>query len=197
MTEGPTPRDFGCRQEKWVPKLYHFLHAAVSCPASPRAEHHMFSQTVEYALRAIVYLADSAGARTTTQIAAATKVPAPYLSKVLQNLARAGFVRSQRGLHGGITLAVTPEQVTIWDVVQCVDPIRRIRSCPLELDSHRTNLCPLHRRMDNALEMVEDALRASTLAEVLAEPTTSKPLCPVPQPMIIDGPKLRQPRKRD
>ena len=47
----------------------------------------MFSQTVEYALRAVVHLADQAPSpRTTDQIAAATRVPKAYLSKVLQGL---------------------------------------------------------------------------------------------------------------
>ena len=47
----------------------------------------MFSQTVEYALRAIVHLADQApNPCTTEQIAKATKVPQAYLSKVLQSL---------------------------------------------------------------------------------------------------------------
>ncbi|MFL5341559.1 MAG: RrF2 family transcriptional regulator [Gemmataceae bacterium] len=151
----------------------------------------MFSQTVEYALRAVVYLADQDEARTTPQIAAVTKVPAPYLSKVLQSLNRAGLVRSQRGLHGGCQLARPADAVTIWDVVQAVEPIRRIRSCPLDLASHRTKLCPLHRRMDEALAAVESALRASTLAELLAEPTTSKPLCPFPQTIAVDAPAVR------
>ena len=66
----------------------------------------MFSQTVEYALRAVVHLADQApAARTTDQIAAATLVPKAYLSKVLQRLERAGLVHSQRGVGGGMTLA--------------------------------------------------------------------------------------------
>ena len=49
----------------------------------------MFSQTVEYALRAVAHLADRApAARTTDEIAAATRVPKAYLSKVLQGLTR-------------------------------------------------------------------------------------------------------------
>jgi Rrf2 family protein len=141
----------------------------------------MFSQTVEYALRAMVYLADQAPSpRTTVQIAAATKVPTAYLSKVLQGLKRAGLVHSQRGLHGGISLTKTPDDVTILEVVNGVDPIQRIRSCPLGLKAHGVHLCPLHRRLDNALAMVEDAFAETTLAEVLAEPTSSVPLCEFP-----------------
>ncbi|QDV35041.1 RrF2 family transcriptional regulator [Tautonia plasticadhaerens] len=141
----------------------------------------MFSQTVEYALRAVAHLADrSPEARTTGQIARATKVPAPYLSKVLQGLKRAGIVRSQRGVGGGIALVKRPEELTVLEVVNAVDPICRITTCPLGLASHGERLCPLHRRLDDALAGVEDAFRRTTMAEVLAEPTESVPLCDFP-----------------
>ena len=66
----------------------------------------MFSQTVEYALRAMVQLAsDAPAASTTKQIAAKTKVPGAYLAKVLQSMRRAGLIHSRRGVGGGISLA--------------------------------------------------------------------------------------------
>jgi hypothetical protein len=59
-----------------------------------------------------------------------------------------------------------------------VEPIKRFHTCPLKLANHGKNLCPLHRRMDSAMAMVEEAFRNSTLAEVLADPSsTSVPLC--------------------
>ena len=101
----------------------------------------------------------------------------------MQGLARSGLVHSQRGLHGGFTLARPPEQLTVLDVLQAVDPIRRITSCPLGLKDH-VNLCPLHRRLDHALDLVEKALSESTIAEMLIEPRRSRgipiPLCPWP-----------------
>ena len=145
----------------------------------------MFTQTVEYALRAVVHLASEAPeGRTTDQIARATRVPRAYLSKVLQSLTRGGIVRSQRGLGGGMTLAKSPEALTILEVVNAVEPIQRIRTCPLGLAAHGVRLCPLHKRLDNALALVEEAFGNSTLAEVLAEPTRSKPLCPFPNVKI-------------
>jgi Rrf2 family protein len=141
----------------------------------------MFSQKVEYALRAVVHLADQAPmARTTDQIAAATKVPNAYLSKVLQGLCRAGIVQSKRGLGGGMALTKSPSDLTILEVVNAVEPIGRIRECPLGLAAHGVHLCPLHTRIDQALAQVEKAFRQTTLAEVLAEPTTSRPLCEFP-----------------
>lgn len=141
----------------------------------------MFSQTVEYALRAVVFLAQNPNnSCTTEQVADATKVPQAYLAKVMQALVKAGIVRSQRGVGGGVMLARPTEELTILEVVNAVDPIKRIRTCPLDLASHGTNLCPLHRRVDAALAMVEEAFRNSTLAEVLNEPTPSVPLCDFP-----------------
>ena len=141
----------------------------------------MFSQTVEYALRAVVHLADQAPSpRTTDQIAKATLVPKPYLSKVLQELCSAEIVHLKRGIGGGVSLTKAPNKLTILDVVNAVEPIRRIRECPLGLKTHGVHLCPLHKRMDNALAMVEDAFRKTTLAEILADPSKSHPLCDIP-----------------
>lgn len=138
----------------------------------------MLSDTVEYALRAVAFLTSQMPeAQTTPQIAAATKVPESYLSKVLQALVRAGIVHSKRGVGGGMTLAKNPETLSILEVVNAVDPIKRITSCPLELKSHGVRLCPLHKRLDQAYEMVEQAFAKTTLSEILNEPSESTPLC--------------------
>lgn len=141
----------------------------------------MLSQTVEYALRAIVYLAGRCEAPCPNdEIAAATKVPSAYLSKVMQNLNRAGLVHSVRGVRGGFLLAKSADELTILEVVNAVEPIQRIRTCPLKLKSHGVRLCPLHKRLDDALATVEQAFGSTTLAEVLAEPSESVPLCDFP-----------------
>jgi Rrf2 family protein len=138
----------------------------------------MFSQTVEYALRAVVHLAyEAPAARTTAQIADATRVPRDYLAKILQGLAKKGIVQTQRGVGGGVSLAKDPGELTILDVVNAVEPIERITTCPLGLKTHGVRLCPLHRRLDDALALVESAFGKTTLAEVLAEPSESVPLC--------------------
>lgn len=142
----------------------------------------MLSQTTEYALRAVVFLAGRAPEpQTTGQIAGGTRVPTAYLSKVLQSLGRASIVRSRRGLHGGFSLARDPAALTILEVIRAVDPLRRIETCPLGLVSHGANLCPLHRRLDDALARIEEAFGHTTLAEILDEPSDSVPLCPFPR----------------
>jgi len=134
----------------------------------------MISQTAEYALRAIVFLSEIAGGQTTEQIAVATKIPAAYLSKVLQLLSRASIVQSQRGLGGGYSLRVPPNKLTVLDVVNAVDPLERIRECPLKLDAHATKLCKLHRRLDDAAALIECAFGETKISDILTDPKSRK-----------------------
>lgn len=138
----------------------------------------LISQTAEYALRAVVWLASHPGhALGTARIADATRVPAGYLSKVLQSLARAGIVISQPGRRGGFVLSRPPEEMSVLDVINAVDPVQRIRTCPLSLTTHGTTLCPLHRRLDDAMARAEEAFATSTIAEIIGQPAESTPLC--------------------
>lgn len=128
----------------------------------------MFSQTVEYALRAMMYLAGLDGEPVTSErIAGSTRVPPRYLSKVMRDLVRGGLVDSYRGRGGGFVLAAPPAEITILDVVSSVEPIQRIHKCPLDNPDH-SQLCPLHRRLDDALGQIECSLRQTTLAQMLS-----------------------------
>lgn len=141
----------------------------------------MFSQTAEYAMRAVVYLAKYDGKLHVTQdIAQATQVPAGYLSKVLQALGRAGLVSGNRGLHGGFRLAKKADKITLLDVLQAVDPLPRIKRCPLGLPEHEGTLCPLHRRMDDAMCEVEKSFRETTVEEIMDASASRRNSCPFP-----------------
>jgi Rrf2 family transcriptional regulator, nitric oxide-sensitive transcriptional repressor len=144
----------------------------------------MISQTAEYALRAVVFLAMGAGtAFTTQQISRTTKVPAAYLSKVMQSLVRAGLVRSQRGLGGGFILTKPAKKINILEIMNAVDPIQRIQTCPLGLKAHGSNLCALHKRLDDATAIIERSFADTTIAQLLARPTSSIPMCESPAAM--------------
>ncbi|MGE0376053.1 MAG: Rrf2 family transcriptional regulator [Planctomycetaceae bacterium] len=128
----------------------------------------MFSRTADYALRAVCMIARHAGdSLTTEQIAAGTKVPPAYLSKVLQSLSRAQIVATQRGSGGGVSLARPADHVTVFDIVDAVDPFQRIESCPLGLAEHGVHLCPMHSQLDEALGLIEQTFRSTTIADLL------------------------------
>lgn len=141
------------------------------------------SQTAEYALRAAIFLAARPqDAFTTQQISAATKAPAAYLSKVLKAMVQAQIIQSQRGTGGGFTLKKPAARITILEVINAVEPFQRVLSCPLGLPNHEA-LCPLHRRVDEAMAHIEQVFARTTLGEVLedSKTCTSVPLCNFPE----------------
>ena len=143
------------------------------------------SQTAEYALRAVVWLAQNAGVpQTTQQLAAGTRVSVSYLPKVLKPLARVGILTSQRGINGGYTLDRDPEGLSVLEVINCVDPIRRITSCPLKLATHTGGLCPLHQLMDDAIGDLERRFGEMSIAALLRRDTGLKPLCEDTTPVV-------------
>ena len=142
----------------------------------------MISQTAEYALRAIVFLAEQrAEPRTNVQIAEGTQVPVGYLAKVMQLLSRGGIVNAQRGPNGGFTLHFSADELTVLQVINAVDPIRRYPECPLKLAHHGKNLCPMHRKLDDTARMAEESFGETTIADLLRVPQTRKPLCRFPE----------------
>jgi Rrf2 family protein len=139
----------------------------------------MLPKTAEYALRAVVWLANKPGQIESAEcLAKHTKVPRRYLHTVLQDLVRAKLVHSQSGPGGGYLLSQAPKGVTILDVVNAVAPLDRIRSCPLGLVTH-TRLCPLHRALDQVYAASEEALASVTIDHLLSSTSRIVPLCEV------------------
>ena len=133
----------------------------------------MFSQTTEYALRAAAYLAQNhPHACNSQEVAEATKVPPGYMSKVLLGLAKAGIVRSQRGMGGGFVLAREPKAITILDVVNVFDNVQVIDRCPLGLPEHH-ELCPLHQQLNEAIWVVRKSLGGTSLEDLTRQATES------------------------
>src|SRR5690606_38364750 len=118
--------------------------------------------------RAMSWLALSRGELVpTATIAEKTQVPGHYLAKVLQQLASASLIQGRRGVHGGYRLARPADQISLLDVINTVEKVERIRTCPLGLAEHGPRLCPLHRRMDRAAKAVIEIFDGVTLADLI------------------------------
>lgn len=146
------------------------------------------SQTAEYALRAVVWLAQNPGeAHTTQQLAEGTKVSMSYLPKVLQPLGRVGILSSQRGINGGYTLERDPMGLSMLEVINCVDPVKRLTRCPLRLTSHTGVLCPLHSTLDAAIADLEQRFERTMIGQLLRGEEGIAPLCEMAPPVVAVG----------
>ena len=127
----------------------------------------MISSTATYALRAAVCLASRYDEYVNrVEIVAATQAPHDYLLQVLNQLTEAGIVQSRSGPGGGYRLTTSPTDITALEVVLAVDTIPRITECPLGIPEHQ-DLCPLHRLLDNASRLVEEAFDSTRIADLL------------------------------
>jgi Rrf2 family protein len=134
----------------------------------------VISKTGEYALRAVVYIVtEGKGASMrANEIAEALSVPANYLSKTLHQLARAGILSSERGPRGGFRLARSPEDLSLADVLEPLDPTWLECGCLLGLPRcSEDHSCQLHERWKKVREPVRLFFQETTLAEVLRAPS--------------------------
>ncbi len=103
------------------------------CPNFPirRSSGLRLTRAADYGLRTVLYLARQPKGKLSRlkDIAAEQGVPPAFLPKVIQVLARAGLVRSSRGMHGGAALARDPGAVSIKDVVEAIEGPVAINLC--------------------------------------------------------------------
>ena len=136
----------------------------------------MLSQTAEYALRTVLYLADRGGDRLigADELATALRLPRNYLSKTLHRLTRERILLSARGKGGGFRLAVDPARLTLLRVVEPFDAISAERRCllgrPACDDRHP---CPAHHRWKTVSARVADFFRNTTVAELIKNPSST------------------------
>jgi len=132
----------------------------------------MLSQTGEYALRAVLHLAerpnnDPVGA---SDVAAQLELPERYLARVLKALAEAGVLTSTRGAHGGFALAADPADIRLAAVVAPFDAVGERPQCLL---SNRVcgegRTCIAHSRWHRAARQVRDFFQETTVAELIAD----------------------------
>ena len=126
------------------------------------------SMFTDFGLRALMRLAGDPGrAFTTAEIAAEFGISRHHLTKVVRDLAAAGYVATQRGAGGGFRLARPAQAITLGEVVRMLDRGEAIVEC-FRADGGTCALtprCRLKRRLAAAHEAFLRQLDATTLAE--------------------------------
>jgi len=121
----------------------------------------------DYAVRVMIHLAGlPPGAQVRqSELSEATEVSSHFLSKVLQQLVRARFIRSRRGSRGGFALAVLASNVSLLDVVEAIEGPLRLNQCINEDPScDRKSWCPAHRVWADAQAAIVNVLGATSMA---------------------------------
>lgn len=126
------------------------------------------SSKSEYALLALLELGrcfESGEPMQIRQIAAQQNIPDRYLEQLLATLRRAGLVRSQRGAKGGYLLARSPWQITLYDVISCIEGFD---TTPEQATSPQTSEgAVIAEAWQTVRQAAEDVLHKQTLQNLL------------------------------
>ena len=131
----------------------------------------------DYGLRALMRLASEPERLfTTDEIAQEFAISRNHLTKVVRELASAGFIATQRGSGGGFRLAQAPEAISIGAVVRHLESRHALVECFRSDGGHciLTPKCRLKRRLAAAAKAFLDELDKLTLAECAYPPRPAR-----------------------
>lgn len=127
----------------------------------------------DYAVRVVVDLASRPPGAIVPRslIRERQNIPAAYLAKIVQALARAGFVRTRPGVHGGVSLNVASARLTLLQVIEAVEgPIELNRCVAGPGACERDAFCPMHPVWLRLQAVLTRELGAVTIAALAAPP---------------------------
>ncbi|HSJ25317.1 MAG TPA: Rrf2 family transcriptional regulator [Longimicrobiales bacterium] len=130
------------------------------------------SQTAEYAVRAVLYLARVDGQQRVSaeSIARALGAPVNYMSKTLNQLAKAGVVAGARGPTGGFRLAIDPSRLTVARVAGTFETARLNPICLLgDRPCNSRRPCAAHHRWTAVTQAMKAPLEETTIADLLQD----------------------------
>lgn len=107
----------------------------------------MFSLTTKYALRGLraLSLEDPKSYVSLKVLADKSDVPAPYLAKVMKQLAARGLIESKKGLNGGFRMNQQGPPLSLYDLcVSLEDPVTRERCIMGRAECGTANSCAYH-----------------------------------------------------
>jgi Rrf2 family protein len=139
----------------------------------------LYSRPCEYAIRTIAFLARvGPDKRVQAQEIAATEgIPAPFLAKVLQQLARSSLVNSFKGPGGGFSLNRPPREISLYEIFRVVDGVEDLDRCAVGLaECNDSAPCPLHDTWKSVRVHLLQYLKKTTLEEMASAVERKKEL---------------------
>ena len=129
----------------------------------------IYSRSAEYAIRAFVQLALLGPGEfgMVKNVAVEASIPAHFLAKILQDLARAGFLKSSKGPRGGFRLALPAEQISMLKIVEAVDGAGRYDGCiGGSPECHARVACGMHDSWTALRSRIIEYLGGTTIADL-------------------------------
>ena len=127
------------------------------------------SRLTDYGVVVMSQMAKNMSAmKTAPELAAATGVPTPTVSKLLKLLVKVGLVESWRGVNGGYALTKNIDDITAADIIEALEGPVALTACVdgSEADCGVESLCPMRGGWEKVNRAIRAALEEVTLAEL-------------------------------
>jgi len=126
------------------------------------------AQSTGYAILALGFIASAAGKPLLTRtIAEKCGLPAPFLSKIINRLARGHLVNTQRGVNGGVMLSRPANQITLYEVCSALDDPILVKRCMLGIaECSDARACPAHEFNIEQRNQILDFINSTTIADI-------------------------------
>ena len=138
----------------------------------------MLSKTCEYALRAMIYIAQQSrdgSMINIKEIAAKINSPELFIAKILQDLSRKGFLQSSKGRYGGFYISDDEAKHSLADIITAIDGDKMFAGCGLGLSfCSETNPCPIHNTYKEARAQLHEIYGKTTLSQFRKENSFEK-----------------------
>ena len=130
----------------------------------------LLTKKTEYAVRCMVYMAlQKDKIVNNKEIASAMNIPEYFLSKVLHSLIQKGIVISSRGKNGGYTLANTPDEISLLEIIEAIQGPLKFFECFLhEKNCESKRECTINRIWTRINTSLEQELEGVKIAEFLS-----------------------------
>ena len=127
----------------------------------------MFSKTCEYAIRALIFIAQKSkdGSRISIKdISSGIDSPEFFIAKILQDLSRKGFVQSAKGPNGGFYMDDANLEQSVADIVREIDGDKLFSGCGLGLkECSEDHPCPIHNDFKHIRQEIKTMLEESRI----------------------------------
>lgn len=124
----------------------------------------------DYACRILRALCTHEGGfRSVAEIAKEEDVPYSFARSIQHDLVKAGLLRTERGVHGGVAMAVEPAEVTLYDVMTAVQSKMGVSPCSQDPGyCVKSPSCEYHGVWCKADAMLAGYFKSITLADLFA-----------------------------
>lgn len=128
----------------------------------------LITRDTDYAIRALSCIAVNEGIVSVKDLSEELDMPHAFLRKILQELTRAGFLKSFKGRRGGFELSKPAKNITVYDLA-CIfqgdlfltEHVFKGKVCP------RINKCKLKRKLDRLQKNVLKGLKDITIESII------------------------------